>query len=252
METFQRLLIAGPCAIESEEIVDRTAAALAALRDRTDWRIYFKASFDKANRTSIHAFRGLGMDRGLQILDTIRQRYGLPILTDIHEAWQAAPASEIADVLQIPAFLCRQTDLITAAARSDRIVNIKKGQFLSGDDMRYPIEKARAAGAREVWATERGELFGYNDLIVDFRNIPRMRQYADKVVMDCTHAVQTLGGEGDHSGGDIRYVPMMAQAARAFGVDGLYFEIHPTPQEALSDSWTMITPARLSEILDSL
>lgn len=246
------ICIAGPCAIESEELVDRIAAEVAAIRDSFAVDIIFKASFDKANRTSIRSFRGVGMNRGLEILAKVKSKYSLRILTDIHESWQAEPVSQVADVIQIPAFLCRQTDLIVSAAKTGKIVNIKKGQFLSGEDMQYPIEKARVSGATDVWATERGNMYGYNDLIVDFRNIPIMKKYADKVIMDCTHSVQTLGGEGNHSGGHKEYIPSMALAAKAFGADGYYFEVHPNPEQALSDSSTMTNIPNFVEILETL
>lgn len=187
------IFITGPCVIESAELLDTIAAEIKRLSDLTGRTFYFKASFDKANRTSIHSFRGPGLERGLQMLADVREKYHLPLLTDIHESWQAKAAGEVVDVLQIPAFLCRQTDLLVEAARTGRTVNIKKAQFLSGEDMRYPVEKCREAGAKEVWLTERGNSFGYNNLVVDFRNLPAMSQYADRVVMDCTHSVQQIG-----------------------------------------------------------
>lgn len=170
------VLIAGPCVIESQDLLNEVAARLVAINKQLGTDIIFKASFDKANRTSIHSFRGPGLERGLEMLASVKEHYGLKITTDIHEAWQAAPAGEVCDVLQIPAFLCRQTDLLVAAAKTGRIVNIKKAQFLSGRDMRYPVEKAQDSGAREVWLTERGNCFGYNNLVVDFRNIADMRE----------------------------------------------------------------------------
>ncbi|HIU89929.1 MAG TPA: 3-deoxy-8-phosphooctulonate synthase, partial [Candidatus Caccomonas pullistercoris] len=184
------IFIAGPCVIESAELLDTVAQRLVALNRKHGLDIIFKASFDKANRTSIRSFRGPGLDRGLQMLADVKSRYGLRLLTDIHESQQAEAVGQVVDVIQIPAFLCRQTDLLVAAARTGRTVNIKKAQFLSGDDMRYPVEKCRAAGAREVWLTERGNTFGYNNLVVDFRNIPAMKAYTPTVVMDCTHSVQ--------------------------------------------------------------
>ena len=186
-------LIAGPCVIESAELLDTIATRLVEINGRLGTNIIFKASFDKANRTSLHSFRGPGIERGLTMLNDVKQKYGLRILTDIHEAWQAEPVSQVCDVLQIPAFLCRQTDLLVAAARTGKTVNIKKAQFLSGLDMRYPIEKAREAGAKEVWLTERGNMMGYNNLVVDFRNIPDMLELCDTVIMDCTHSVQRPG-----------------------------------------------------------
>lgn len=246
------IFITGPCVIESAELLDTVAAEIKRLSDLTGRTFYFKASFDKANRTSIHSFRGPGLERGLQMLADVREKYHLPLLTDIHESWQAKAAGELVDVLQIPAFLCRQTDLLVEAARTGRTVNIKKAQFLSGEDMRYPVEKCREAGAREVWLTERGNSFGYNNLVVDFRNLPAMSQYADRVVMDCTHSVQRPGGAGGKTGGDRQYVPMMALAAKAFGAQGYFFETHPDPDHALSDGPNMLYLKDLEGVVKSL
>src|SRR5574344_913640 len=190
-------IIAGPCVIESAELLDVVAAELKRISEQFDVPVWFKASFDKANRTSIHSFRGPGLERGLQMLADVKTKYGLPLLTDVHESFQAEAAGEVVDVLQIPAFLCRQTDLLVAAAHTGKTVNIKKAQFLSGDDMRYPVEKCREAGCREVWLTERGNSFGYNNLVVDFRNIPDMKRFTPTVIMDCTHSVQRPGAAGD-------------------------------------------------------
>ena len=186
------------------------------------------------------------------MLADVREKYGLPLLTDIHESWQAKAAGEVVDVLQIPAFLCRQTDLLVEAAKTGRTVNIKKAQFLSGEDMKYPVEKCREAGAKEVWLTERGNSFGYNNLVVDFRNLPAMTQYADRVIMDCTHSVQRPGGAGGKTGGDRSFVPMMALAAKAFGAQGYFFETHPNPEEALSDGPNMIYLKDLEAVVKSL
>lgn len=246
------IFITGPCVIESAELLDTIAAEIKRLSDLTGRTFYFKASFDKANRTSIHSFRGPGLERGLQMLADVREKYHLPLLTDIHESWQAKAAGEVVDVLQIPAFLCRQTDLLVEAARTGRTVNIKKAQFLSGEDMRYPVEKCREAGAKEVWLTERGNSFGYNNLVVDFRNLPAMSQYADRVVMDCTHSVQRPGGAGGKTGGDRQYVPMMALAAKAFGAQGYFFETHPDPDHALSDGSNMLYLKDLEGVVKSL
>lgn len=246
------IFITGPCVIESAELLDTVAAEIKRLSDLTGRTFYFKASFDKANRTSIHSFRGPGLERGLQMLADVREKYHLSLLTDIHESWQAKAAGEVVDVLQIPAFLCRQTDLLVEAARTGRTVNIKKAQFLSGEDMRYPVEKCREAGAREVWLTERGNSFGYNNLVVDFRNLPVMSQYADRVVMDCTHSVQRPGGAGGKTGGDRQYVPMMALAAKAFGAQGYFFETHPDPDHALSDGPNMLYLKDLEGVVKSL
>lgn len=246
------IFITGPCVIESAELLDTVAAEIKRLSDLTGRTFYFKASFDKANRTSIHSFRGPGLELGLQMLADVREKYHLPLLTDIHESWQAKAAGEVVDVLQIPAFLCRQTDLLVEAARTGRTVNIKKAQFLSGEDMRYPVEKCREAGAREVWLTERGNSFGYNNLVVDFRNLPAMSQYTDRVVMDCTHSVQRPGGAGGKTGGDRQYVPMMALAAKAFGAQGYFFETHPDPDHALSDGPNMLYLKDLEGVVKSL
>lgn len=246
------IFITGPCVIESAELLDTVAAEIKRLSDLTGRTFYFKASFDKANRTSIHSFRGPGLERGLQMLADVREKYHLSLLTDIHESWQAKAAGEVVDVLQIPAFLCRQTDLLVEAAHTGRTVNIKKAQFLSGEDMRYPVEKCREAGAKEVWLTERGNSFGYNNLVVDFRNLPAMSQYADRVVMDCTHSVQRPGGAGGKTGGDRQYVPMMALAAKAFGAQGYFFETHPDPDHALSDGPNMLYLKDLEGVVKSL
>lgn len=214
--------------------------------------IIFKASFDKANRTSIHSFRGPGLDKGLQMLADIKERYGLRVLTDIHESYQAEPAGEVCDVLQIPAFLCRQTDLLVAAAKTGKTVNIKKAQFLSGMDMRYPVEKAMKAGAKEVWLTERGNMYGYNNLVVDFRNIADMLDITPRVVMDCTHSVQRPGAGGGKTSGDRRFVPSMALAAKAFGANGYFFEVHPDPDHALSDGPNMLFLDKLEGLVGKL
>lgn len=246
------IFIIGPCVIEAPEVMDEVAAEVARLRKRFDVEVYFKASFDKANRTSLHSFRGPGLDKGLKILADIKSRYGLPLLTDIHESYQAKPAGEVVDVLQIPAFLCRQTDLLVAAAQTGRTVNVKKAQFLSGTDMVYPVEKCRDAGAPEVWLTERGNCFGYNNLVVDFRNIADMKPLADRVIMDCTHAVQRPGAAGGKTGGNREYVPAMALAAKAFGATGYFFETHPDPDHALSDGPNMIRLSDLEGVMEQL
>lgn len=246
------IIIAGPCVIESQELLNTVAAKLTYLNNVYDTDIIFKASFDKANRTSIHSFRGPGIDQGLEMLSEIKSKYSLRVLTDIHESWQAQPAAEVCDVLQIPAFLCRQTDLLVAAAKTGRIVNIKKAQFLSGIDMRFPVEKAREAGAKEVWLTERGNCFGYNNLIVDFRNIPDMLTIVPTVIMDCTHSVQRPGGANGKTGGDRRFVPSMAMAAKAFGATGYFFEVHPTPDKGLSDAENMLELNKLEAIIQMI
>ncbi|MBR5688536.1 MAG: 3-deoxy-8-phosphooctulonate synthase [Prevotella sp.] len=246
------VFIAGPCVIESKELLETVAEELVRLNRQYAIDIIFKSSFDKANRTSVSSFRGPGLDRGLQMLADIKSKYGLRILTDIHESSQAEAAGEVADVLQIPAFLCRQTDLLLAAAKTGKTVNIKKAQFLSGIDMRYPVEKARDAGATDIWLTERGNMFGYNNLVVDFRNISDMLDITPTVIMDCTHSVQRPGAGGGKTSGDRRFVPSMALAAKAFGATGYFFEVHPDPDNALSDGPNMLYLNQLEETISKL
>ena len=244
--------VAGPCVIESAELLDTVAARLVEINKKLGTEIIFKASFDKANRTSLRSYRGVGLDRGLQMLSDVKSKWGLKLCTDIHEAWQAAPAGEVIDVVQIPAFLCRQTDLLVAAAKTGRIVNIKKAQFLSGEDMIYPYEKAVKSGAQEVWLTERGNMYGYNNLVVDFRNIADMKKIATTVVMDCTHSVQRPGAAGGKTGGNREFVPAMAQAAKAFGANGFFFEVHPDPDKGMSDAANMLELEKLEAVVKSL
>ncbi len=250
--TNKTTIIAGPCVIESAELLDTVACKLVEINKKHGTDIIFKASFDKANRTSIRSYRGPGLERGLQMLADIKSKYGLRILTDIHESYQAEAAGKVCDVLQIPAFLCRQTDLLVAAAKTGSIVNIKKAQFLSGKDMKYPVEKASEAGAKEVWLTERGNMMGYNNLVVDFRNIPDMLEIVPTVIMDCTHSVQRPGGSDGKTGGDRRFVPQMALAAKAFGATGFFFEVHPTPDEGLSDAANMLELDKLEALVQQL
>lgn len=245
-------IIAGPCVIEDMGCLDTVAKELVRLNAKYDLDIIFKASFDKANRTSIHSYRGPGLKKGMQMLEDIKQKYGLKILTDIHESHQAAPAAEVADVLQIPAFLCRQTDLLVAAANTGKVVNIKKAQFLSGLDMEYPVQKVRESGNENVWLTERGNIYGYNNLAVDFRNIADMKKFTDTVIMDCTHSVQRPGAAGGKTGGNREFVPAMALAAKAFGANGYFFEVHPDPEKALSDGPNMLYLDKLEEVIVSL
>ncbi len=252
MDNKEKIFIAGPCVIESAELLDTVACELVGINQRLGTNIIFKASFDKANRTSIHSFRGPGLERGLQMLSDVKQKYGLRLLTDIHESWQAAPVAEVCDVLQIPAFLCRQTDLLVAAAKTGRTVNVKKAQFLSGRDMKYPVEKAREAGAADVWLTERGNMMGYNNLVVDFRNISDMLELVPTVVMDCTHSVQRPGGSDGKTGGDRRFVPQMALAAKAFGATGWFFEVHPDPDHGLSDAANMLELSKLEKLVEEI
>lgn len=246
------VFIAGPCVIESQELLETVAAELVRINQKLGTDIIFKSSFDKANRTSIRSFRGPGMEKGLQMLADIKEKYGLRILTDIHESYQAEAAGEVCDVLQIPAFLCRQTDLLVAAAKTGKTVNIKKAQFLSGRDMRYPVEKALESGAREVWLTERGNCFGYNNLVVDFRNIPDMQEIVPTVIMDCTHSVQRPSAGQGKTVGDRKFVPAMAKAAKAFGATGYFFEVHPNPDQGLSDAANMLELDKLEGLIAEL
>ena len=242
-------LIAGPCAIESREIVMQTAATLKEVCDRLGVQLYFKSSFDKANRTSPSA-RGVGMEQGLAILKEVKETYGLPILTDVHESWQCAKVAEVADVLQIPAFLARQTDLLEAAAKTGRIVNVKKGQFMAPWNMRGAIAKIEATRREAgIWLTERGSSFGYGNLIVDMTSLVKMREYGYPVVFDATHAVQQPSNQAGVTGGNREMVPHLMRAALAVGVDGLFLEVHPDPDNAISDAANQV---RLSDIEDIL
>ena len=246
------VFIAGPCVIESAEVLETVAEELVRLNQKYHIDIIFKSSFDKANRTSIRSYRGPGLEKGLQMLADIHSKYQLRTLTDIHESYQAKPAGEVVDVLQIPAFLCRQTDLLVAAAKTGKFVNIKKAQFLSGLDMEYPVPKVRESGNEQVWLTERGNIYGYNNLVVDFRNIPDMKRFTDTVIMDCTHSVQRPGAAGGKTGGNREYVPAMALAAKAFGANGFFFEVHPDPDHALSDGPNMLHLSDLEKVIQSL
>ena len=246
------IFIAGPCVIESSELLDTVAQELVRLNKKYGIQIIFKSSFDKANRTSIHSYRGPGLEKGLQMLADIKSKYGLQLLTDIHESYQAAPVGEVVDVIQIPAFLCRQTDLLVAAAMTGKVVNIKKAQFLSGMDMQYPVQKVKEAGNERIWLTERGNMYGYNNLVVDFRNIADMKQFTDTVIMDCTHSVQRPGAAGGKTGGNREFVPAMALAAKAFGATGYFFEVHPDPDKALSDGPNMLYLNDLEKVIAAL
>ena len=245
-------LIAGPCVIESMELLDTVAQKLVEINSKLNTNIIFKASFDKANRTSLNSFRGPGLEKGLQMLADIKSKYNLQFTTDIHESYQAEAAGEVCDILQIPAFLCRQTDLLVSAAKTGKIVNIKKAQFLSGVDMKYPVEKARESGAKDVWLTERGNCFGYNNLVVDFRNIADMKEIVPTVIMDCTHSVQRPSAGNGKTIGDRKFVPSMALAAKAFGATGYFFEVHPTPDEGLSDAANMLELDKLEDLIMKL
>ncbi len=249
---YKPIFIAGPCVIETFDILEEVAKELVRLNNKYGINIIFKSSFDKANRTSLHSYCGPNLEKGLTMLNDIKMKYGLSLLTDIHEPYQAEIVGGIVDVIQIPAFLCRQTDLLVAAARTGKIINIKKAQFLSGQDMKYPVEKVRETGNANVWLTERGNTFGYNNLVVDFRNIPDMCSITPHVIMDCTHSVQRPGADGGKTGGNREYVPAMALAAKAFGATGYFFEVHPNPDMALSDGPNMLYLKDLEKVICSL
>jgi 2-dehydro-3-deoxyphosphooctonate aldolase (KDO 8-P synthase) len=246
------VFIAGPCVIENETLLNEIAVELVRINKKYNINIIFKSSFDKANRTSISSYRGPGMEKGLIMLNDIKSKFGLTILTDIHEPYHAEPTGEVADVIQIPAFLCRQTDLLIAAARTGKIVNIKKAQFLSGKDMQYPVEKVKESGGKNIWLTERGNIYGYNNLVVDFRNISEMKCYTPTIIMDCTHSVQRPGAAGGKTGGNREFIPAMALAAKAFGATGYFFEVHPNPEKALSDGPNMLNLNDLETVILSL
>ena len=248
-------LIAGPCAIESRDIVMHTAETLKQICDRLGITLYFKSSYDKANRTTLSE-RGVGMERGLQILQEVKTTFSLPILTDVHESWQCAPVAEVADVLQIPAFLSRQTDLLVAAAQTGKIVNVKKGQFMAPWDMRGAIAKIEAnhplasspnslVSSQSIWLTERGSSFGYGNLIVDMTSLVKMREYGYPIVFDATHSVQQPSSQAGITGGNRDMVPHLIRAAVAVGIDGLFLEVHPEPEKAISDAANQV---RLSEV----
>jgi 2-dehydro-3-deoxyphosphooctonate aldolase (KDO 8-P synthase) len=245
------VLIAGPCVIENSETPLRIAEKMQEITSRLNIDYVFKASYDKANRSSHTSFRSIGFEESLKILDGIRQRFGLPVLTDVHESNQIDAVAEAADVLQIPAFLCRQTDLIQATAKSSRAVNIKRGQFMAPEDMSYAVDKAVAVGNQKVFLTERGASFGYHNLVVDMRALPIMRQFTP-VVFDVTHSVQQPGGLGGKSGGNREYAPFLARAAAGAGVDGFFIETHPNPAEALSDGPNMIPLDQIENFLEGL
>ncbi|MEJ5251511.1 MAG: 3-deoxy-8-phosphooctulonate synthase [Chthonomonadetes bacterium] len=243
------VLIAGPCVIESESLCLQVAQTVKAICERLGIPYVFKASFDKANRTSLHSFRGPGLEEGLRILAEVKRQTGLPLTTDIHEPWQAEPVAQVVDLLQIPAFLCRQTDLLVAAARTGKPVNVKKGQFMAPWDMRHVVEKLRASGATGVLLTERGVSFGYNTLVVDFTSLPQMRALGVPVVFDATHSVQMPAAAGAQSGGRREFIPHLVRAAVAVGVDALFMEVHPDPEKGLSDPATMFPLSELEALL---
>ncbi len=250
MERF--VLIAGPCVIETEGLLMEVGEKLKSIEERfPQLDIFFKASFDKANRSSLTSFRGPGMEEGLKALGKVKEELGLKVTTDIHESWQAQPVSEVADLIQIPAFLCRQTDLLLAAARTGRPVNVKKGQFLAPWDTKNVVEKLRSGGAKDIYLTERGTSFGYNNLVVDFRSLPIMSKYA-KVIFDATHSVQLPGGMGNRSGGQREFAFPLMRAAVAVGCDGVFMETHPKPDEALSDGPNQIPLSELEFIVEAI
>ena len=249
-ETF--FLLAGPCVIESESHALKMAESISTVAARLKIPYIFKASYDKANRSSNNSFRGLGMDEGLRVLAKIKAEIGVPVVTDIHESAQVAAVAEVVDVLQIPAFLCRQTDLLIAAAKSGRIVNVKKGQFLAPWEMSNVVKKIEAAGSQELMLTERGSSFGYNNLVVDMRGLPIMRGFGYPVVFDATHSLQLPGGLGETTAGMSEYIPNLARAAVACGIDGLFMEVHDNPKAALSDATTQFPLENLEGLLEKL
>ncbi len=243
-------ILAGPCAIESQEILDETAQGLKEITKELDINFVFKSSFDKANRSSLTSFRGPGMEKGLKMLSQIKEKFDLPIVTDIHEPAQAKEVAKVADIIQIPAFLCRQTDLLVSAGKTNKIINIKKGQFLAPEQMKSLIKKVEDAGNKNIMVTDRGTTFGYNNLVVDFRGIPIMKEFGYPVVFDATHSVQLPGANGTSSGGDRRFVPTLAKSAMASGADVLFFEIHPEPDKALCDGANMVALKDAKELFD--
>jgi 2-dehydro-3-deoxyphosphooctonate aldolase (KDO 8-P synthase) len=246
------LFIAGPCVIESREHVVKMARTLVKLRDELKINLVFKASFDKANRTSIESFRGPGLEEGMELMRAVREETGLPLLSDIHEPWQAAPAAEVLDVLQIPAFLCRQTDLVAAAARTGKAVGVKKGQFLSPEETKNILQKGEEVGNEKVFITERGSSFGYQNLVVDMRAFPIVRGFGAPVVYDITHSMQKPGGEGKQTGGTPQFARPLARAAAAAGADGFFMEVHDNPPAALSDRTTQLRPEAARAIIEDI
>lgn len=250
MKNDKFIVIAGPCVIESEEMAMRLAEKLKAVTEGMPVDFYFKASFDKANRTSISSFRGPGIEKGIQVLQKVKDAYGIKTITDIHEPWQAQAAGEVCDMIQIPAFLCRQTDLLTAAAKTGRAVNVKKGQFLAPWDMENVVQKIKAAGNRDIMLCERGTCFGYNRLVVDMASIYEMKKFGCPVIFDGTHSVQKPGGNGNASSGNREYVPYLSRAAVSAGADGLFLETHEEPENALSDGANMLPVQEVRHLLE--
>jgi len=245
-------LIAGPCVIESEEQLLQIAGEIAEIVKELSIDFYFKASFDKANRSSINSYRGPGMDKGLAMLANIKSKFGFKIITDIHEPVQAAPVAEVADMIQIPAFLCRQTDLLLAAGKTGKIINVKKGQFLAADDMKNVVQKIESVGNHSIWLSERGTSFGYHTLVVDMTSIVEMKKFGYPVIMDATHSVQKPGGNGSSTGGNREYVEPLAKAAVAAGAEGLFLEVHPDPDHALSDGPNMLALSDVRGLLNKV
>lgn len=248
----KKFILSGPCVIESESMIMHLAEKIKKTAEDLDLFYVFKASFDKANRTCIDSYRGPGLDEGLRILEKVKKEFELPITTDIHESWQAEKLAEVVDILQIPAFLCRQTDLLVATAKTNKIVNIKKAQFLDGKDMLYPLNKVKDSGNDKIMLTERGTMFGLGNLVVDFRQIIDMKEFGYPVVMDVTHSTQKPSSLGGKSGGDRKYAPYMAKLANAVGVNGFFFEVHPNPEEALSDGPNMIYLKDFKKVLEGI
>ncbi|SDH60504.1 3-deoxy-8-phosphooctulonate synthase [Halanaerobium congolense] len=243
------VLFAGPCAIESEERVLKLAEGIKKITDKLNIPYVFKSSYDKANRSSIDSYRGPGLEKGLQILQKVKNNFDLPVISDVHTEEQAKVAADVLDVIQIPAFLCRQTDLVTAVGKTNKIVNVKKGQFLAPWDIDQIVKKIESTGNEKILLTERGVTFGYNNLVVDMRSLPRMRKTGYPVVFDATHSVQLPGGAGDSSDGDRQYVPYLTRAAVGAGIDALFLEVHDQPEEALSDGANMVRLENLEKIL---
>ncbi len=246
------VLIAGPCVIESEDQVRKTIEGLKEITGEINIPFIFKSSYDKANRTSIKSYRGLGLDKGLEILEKVKREFDIPLLVDVHQIEEVKLVSKVADILQVPAFLCRQTDLIISIAKTGKPINVKKGQFLAPWDMQNVIEKIESTGNKNILLTERGSCFGYNNLVVDMKSLPIMRSFGYPVVFDATHSVQKPGGKGTTTAGEREYVPFLAQAAVATGIDGLFLEVHPQPEKALSDGPNMIRLSRVKELLEKL
>ncbi len=246
------LLLAGPCVLESGELAWEIAQEMKAICQRLGISYVFKASFDKANRTSLDSFRGPGLEKGLRLLGRLRREVCVPVVSDIHDPAQAIPAAEVLDIVQIPAFLCRQTDLLVAAAKTGKVVNIKKGQFVSPWDMQYAVDKLRGAGCERILLTERGASFGYNNLVVDMRSLPVMRALGCPVVFDATHSVQLPGGAGGSSSGQREFIPSLARAAMAVGIDGLFMEVHPDPDKAMCDGPNSLPLAEVEPLLKQL